>query len=65
MNDSNSPKSERHPFRFSLWTLLVVVVVLSVVLGRFALKLRQAERQWQVVKAIGESGRYTITIGTN
>ncbi len=50
--------TNRRRFRFSLRTLLIVVVLLSLPLGWFALKLRQAERQRQAVEAIREAGGY-------
>jgi hypothetical protein len=48
----------RRRFRFSLRTLLMVVVLLSVPMGWFALKMRQAERQRQAVEAIQKAGGY-------
>ena len=47
--------THKHRFRFSLRTLLIVVVLLSVALGWFALKMREAERQRQAVEAISEA----------
>jgi len=53
MTQTTNPKRR---FRFSLRTLLVVVVLLSVGLGWFAFKMRQAERQRKAVEAIIEAG---------
>lgn len=46
---------KRRWFRFSLRTLLVVVLLLSLPLGWFAVKLRQAEKQRKAVEAIREA----------
>jgi len=56
MNDSDLPKAKRRWYRFSLRALLIVVLLLSVLPGWFALKLRQAERQRQAVEAIRKAG---------
>lgn len=56
MNASQPPKPKRRWYRFSLRTLLVVILLLSVLLGWFALKLRQAERQRRAVEAIRKAG---------
>jgi len=54
MGDPHQPKPKRRFFRFSLRTLLVVVVLLSVGMGWFAFKMRQAERQRKAVEALKE-----------
>ena len=56
MNDSQPSKSKRRWYRFSLRTLLVVILLLCVLLGWFALKMRQAERQRRAVEAIRKAG---------
>ena len=56
MTPTTSPTPRRRLFRFSLRTLLVVVVLLSVGLGWFAFKMRQAERQRKAVEKIREAG---------
>jgi Leucine-rich repeat (LRR) protein len=43
---------KRRPFRFSLRTLLVLVTIASVGLGWLGLKVRQAQREREVVEAI-------------
>jgi hypothetical protein len=53
---TEKPARKRRWLRFSLRTLLVVVVLLSVPLGWFALKMREAERQRRAVEAITEAG---------
>jgi Leucine-rich repeat (LRR) protein len=50
------PKSRRRWLRFSLRTLLVFVLVLSVPLGWFAWRLDKARRQREVVEAILKAG---------
>lgn len=54
------PITKHRRFRFSLRTLLIVVVVLGVVLGWFAFKMRKAERQRKAVEAIREAGGVVI-----
>ena len=48
--------TKRRRFRFSLRTLLIVVVLLSLPLGWFALKMREAARQRKAMEAIREAG---------
>jgi hypothetical protein len=43
---------ERRRFRFSLRTLLVFVVVLSVLLGWFAMRLERVRRERAVVETV-------------
>lgn len=50
------PKPKRRWFRFSLRTLLIVVVLLSLPLGWFAMKMARAERQRRAVEAIERVG---------
>jgi len=42
MSDSEPPKPERHPFRFSLRTLLILVLVLGVFFGWLGTRLKRA-----------------------
>lgn len=53
---TEQPKPKRRWFRFSLKTLMLVVVLLSLPLGWFAMKMVRAERQRQAVEAIEEAG---------
>lgn len=53
-------RTRRRWFRFSLRTLLVVVLLLSVPMGWFAVKLRQAEKQRKAVEAICQVGGEVI-----
>jgi len=41
---------------------MAVIVLLSVGLGWFGWKLREAERQWKAVEAIRKAGEPSITI---
>jgi len=54
MNDSLPPKPKRHWNQFSLRTLLVFVLVLSVPLGWFAMTMQRARRQREAVEGIRE-----------
>ena len=56
MPQTTDPTPKRRWYRFSLRTLLIVLVLLSLLLGWFALKIRQAQRQRQVVEAIQKAG---------
>jgi hypothetical protein len=58
MNCMTAPKPKRHWSRFSLRTLLVFLLVLSLPLGWFALKLHKARRQREAVGAIVEMGGF-------
>ena len=53
---TNPNPTNRRKFRFSLRTLMAVMVLLSVALGWFGWKLREAERQRRAVEAIREAG---------
>lgn len=54
MNDSSLPKLERRWYRFSLRTLLVLVVVLCVGFGWIGLRLRQARNDRRIVAELSE-----------
>jgi hypothetical protein len=56
MNDPDLPKPKRRFLRFSLRTLLLFVVVLSVPLGWFAWRLEKSRRQWEVVMEVQRLG---------
>ena len=56
MTQPTNPSPKRRWFRFSLRTLLVVVVLLCLPLGWFAARLRDAERQRKAVEAIRAAG---------
>ena len=53
---TDKPARKRRWFRFSLRTLLIVVMLLSLPLGWLAMKMIQAERQRRAVEAIQEAG---------
>jgi hypothetical protein len=52
----DEPARKRRWFRFSLRTLMVVVLLLSLPLGWLAMRMAQAERQRRAVEAIREAG---------
>ncbi len=56
MTKTTKPTPKRRWFRFSLRTLLIVVLLLSLPLGWFALKMREAEKQRKAVEAIEKAG---------
>jgi len=56
MNDSANPKFKRHWLQFSLRTLLVFMLLLSLPLGWFAMKMQRASRQREAVEAILKVG---------
>jgi hypothetical protein len=53
---TNPNSANRRRFRYSLRTLLALIVLVSVGLGWLALKMRKAERQRKAVEAIREAG---------
>ena len=57
---TEKPKPRRRWFRFSLTTLLIVVLVLSLPLGWLAMKMVRAERQRKAVEAIAKTGGYVF-----
>jgi len=57
---TNPNPTKRRRFRFSLRTMLAVVVLLSLPLGWFALKMREAERQRRAVEAIRKAGGLVV-----
>jgi len=57
---SEMPIPKRRWCRFSLRTLLIVVVLLSVGLAWSALKMREAERQRKAVEAIRRTGGLVV-----
>lgn len=56
----NSPTPKRRWFRFSLKTLLIVVVLSSLLLGWLGLEIQQAERQSQAVEEIQKTGAWVV-----
>jgi len=56
MNDSRPPKPKRRWFQFSLRTLLVFVLLVSVPLGWFAMKMQRARQQKEAVEVILKVG---------
>ena len=55
-----TPKPRRRWLQFSLRTLMALVVLLSLPLAWFALKIRKAERQRQAVEAIRKTGGVVV-----
>lgn len=56
--------SEKHPkgrrwFQFRLWTLLAAVLVLSLPLSWFAMRMERARKQREAVEAIEKAGGHT------
>ena len=55
-----TPKPRRRWLQFSLRTLMALVVLLSLPLAWFALKIRKAERQQQAMEAIRKTGGVVV-----
>jgi len=56
MNDSHLPRPKRRWYQFSLRTLLVFVLVLSVPLAWLAMKMQKARKEREAEKAILKAG---------
>ena len=54
--EDNAPKPRRRWLRFSLWTLLVVMLLLGVVFGVLGIMANEARRQRKVVADLEEMG---------
>ena len=56
MSDSRPPKRKRRGYQFSLRTLFVLLTVLCVCIGWFALKVHRANERWKAVAWVREMG---------